>query len=85
MQKPRQVLVEHALTNNNNGDLKNANASIFLKISTFAKEVESARSTFDTDNATVLNRIEECRSYPLYKFVREQGRVGDSAFDRRRS
>jgi phenylalanine ammonia-lyase len=73
----RAVLVDHALAN---GEAENeARAPIFSKITVFEEELrkalpgemEKTRVAFETGTALIGNRIKESRSYPLYRFVRE--------------
>ncbi|KAG6556185.1 hypothetical protein Mapa_002126 [Marchantia paleacea] len=77
MQKLRQSLVSHAM--NNALDYESCN--IFRMISVFEEHLKNelqttvpmVREQFDNGITAVRNRITECRSYPLYNFVRSLG------------
>eukprot|EP01018_Ginkgo_biloba_P030726 Gb_10978 [translate_table: standard] len=78
MGKLRAVLVEHALKNKVIEE--NLDALIYNKISLFEEklreeldnEVIMARADYDKGNSPMINRIDDCRTYPLYELVRNQ-------------
>ncbi|PTQ35605.1 hypothetical protein MARPO_0070s0068 [Marchantia polymorpha] len=77
MQKLRQCLVSHALSSENEEE----RCSVFRRISVFEEQVKTdleatvpkVREQFDNGVAAIPNRISDCRSYPLYDFVRSLG------------
>uniref|UniRef100_A0ACD5YVK1 Uncharacterized protein n=1 Tax=Avena sativa TaxID=4498 RepID=A0ACD5YVK1_AVESA len=77
MKKLRGVLVERALSN---GMAEfDAETSVLAKVALFEelramlpRAVETARAAVESGTAAMPNRIAECRSYPLYRFVREE-------------
>jgi phenylalanine ammonia-lyase len=79
MQKLKLVMMEYALKNPKNEKLEST--SVFQRIPMFEKELKasldivipSIREAYDTKGySSVPNRIQDCRTYPLYEFVREE-------------
>jgi phenylalanine ammonia-lyase len=79
MQKLKQVMMDYALKNPKNEKLEST--SVFQRIPMFEKELKasldivipSIRKAYDTKGySSVPNRIQDCRTYPLYEFVREE-------------
>ncbi|BAF29919.2 Os12g0520200, partial [Oryza sativa Japonica Group] len=69
IQKLRAVLMDHALANGDNQLAKVAEFEQQLR-AVLHDEVEAARAA--VESGTAPNRITQCRSYPLYRFVRKE-------------
>lgn len=75
----RQVLVEHALKSPKDVE-SNAVTSVFNKITVFEEElkiqlpaaVAAARESYDSGVTALPNKVNKCRTYPLYKLVRDE-------------
>ncbi|KAH7293018.1 hypothetical protein KP509_28G008100 [Ceratopteris richardii] len=78
MQRLRQVLVEHVMRNPD--DERSEATSVMSRIPIFEEELRSqlasklanVRASFEKGCPAIPNRIKECRSFPLYEFVREE-------------
>ncbi|KAG0589878.1 hypothetical protein KC19_1G055600 [Ceratodon purpureus] len=79
MEKLRLMMLQHALQDSE--DDNSAGTSLFRKIPSFEKELTTrlttevalAREAYDKNgHSCVENRIKECRTYPLYHFVRSE-------------
>ncbi|KAG6556792.1 hypothetical protein Mapa_001738 [Marchantia paleacea] len=77
MQKLRQSLLSHAMDTSKDDE----SSGVFYRISTFEEQVKNelnsqvpmVRQEFDKGRAGVPNKISDCKSFPLYKFVRSLG------------
>lgn len=85
MQKLRQVLVDKALvkspSNKEAEQLQDDTVALFRKIPLFEEELvalldvelPAVRAAYDKGVPVIPNRIHDCRTYPLYQFVRGLG------------
>ncbi|KAL0823031.1 hypothetical protein Bca101_046708 [Brassica carinata] len=79
IQKLRNFLVEYGLA-----EPGHEVSSVFEKIGKFEAEmksllpevVERVRIEYEKGTSDVANRVKECRSYPLYRFVRDELETG---------
>ncbi|KAL3688280.1 hypothetical protein R1sor_014589 [Riccia sorocarpa] len=77
MTKLREVLVNHAMEDSKHDE----SCAVFRRIAIFEQEVEALldevvpeiRSNFDSGITAIPNKIKECRSFPVYNFVRSLG------------
>ncbi|XP_010246007.1 PREDICTED: phenylalanine ammonia-lyase-like [Nelumbo nucifera] len=80
MQKLRHVLVEHSLQSSHTEAELSPKSGVFGRIKMFESELKAqlnaqvkiARAKYDNGTPQVPNRIADCRSYPVYKFVRTE-------------